>query len=81
MVVDNTPTPVSSTPRKRRQTSSLVLEHLHGIPALVEATGLSASFIRKLIKNGQGPAHVRIGSRTLFTESAISAWLDERRSA
>ena len=81
MNIDNTPTSVNSTTRKRRQTPALGVEPLHGIPALVEATGLSPSFIRKLVKNGQGPAHVRIGSRTLFTERAITDWLASRHSA
>lgn len=45
---------------------------------LAEMTGLSPWTVWELVKNGEGPPHVRIGRGFRFPENGVGPWLDKR---
>ncbi len=51
-------------------------------PAASAYSGLSTGYLEKARCRGQGPPHLKVGSRVLYQVEALDAWLlkHERRS-
>lgn len=45
-----------------------------GIERFAEICGYSVEYARKLLRDGKGPRHYKIGRRVFFHESDIEEW-------
>jgi excisionase family DNA binding protein len=50
-------------------------------PGSAKQHGLTESFLRKVIREGRGPAYSKIGNRYLIRDSDMLAWLATKRVA
>ena len=53
-------------------------ESLLSIPDVCQRVGLSPSMIYRLVSQGQFPRPAKFGTRSLWIESEINAWIADR---
>ncbi len=48
------------------------------VPQVATVIGMSAAFVRKVIREGKGPAVIRLGKSPVISRRALAEWMQSR---
>ncbi len=60
---------------------SVTISPLENTPKAAAVLGISPAYLRKLVKNGDGPSFTLIGRSPYFAREDLASWLAARRHA